>query len=127
MLLANGAAQIIAIADQGRAAAGKGSLDGATQTLPTLYSLPPTDFHKVGSLTTTGLGTPNGPALVDDLVSSTLTTDSSSISISARSRHAAVAKRVKADTPALSGHSTAAHHAVDAVLQELSRESLRGS
>jgi hypothetical protein len=30
---------LIAIADQGRALAGKGSLDGATQTLPMLYSL----------------------------------------------------------------------------------------
>ena len=108
-------AAIIAIADQGRALAGQGSLDGPTQTLPTLYSLPSTDFHAVaaapptptadGSLasgsvvwdsgplvlasrlgspssssttatanTATGLGSPNGPALVSGLVSSTLTT-----------------------------------------------------
>jgi hypothetical protein len=40
-------AAIIAIVDQGRALAGKGSLDGPTQTLPALYSLPPTDFHAV--------------------------------------------------------------------------------
>jgi hypothetical protein len=40
-------AAIIAIVDQGRALAGTGSLDGPTQTLPALYSLPPTDFHAV--------------------------------------------------------------------------------
>jgi hypothetical protein len=40
-------AAIIAIVDQGRALEGKGSLDGATQTLPALYSLPASDFHSV--------------------------------------------------------------------------------
>ena len=40
-------AAIIAIVDQGRALEGKGSLDGPTQTLPALYSLPSTDFHTV--------------------------------------------------------------------------------
>src|SRR5206468_4419914 len=40
-------AGIIAIADQGRALAGRGSLSGATQTLPTLYALTATDFHTV--------------------------------------------------------------------------------
>ena len=38
-------AAIIAIADQGRALKGKGSLDGATQMLPTLYALPSSDFN----------------------------------------------------------------------------------
>ena len=33
-------AAIIAVADQGRGLAGKGSLDGGTQTLPALYALP---------------------------------------------------------------------------------------
>lgn len=110
-------AAIIAIVDQGRALAGKGSLDGPTQTLPALYSLPSTDFHVVGTpppqspwgggvnpfgflslggtflrhhsrKTTgpatgstsgsgaklaTGLGSPNAPALVADLVASYLT------------------------------------------------------
>jgi hypothetical protein len=42
-------AAIIAIVDQGRALDGKGSLDGPTQTLPALYSLPSTDFHAVES------------------------------------------------------------------------------
>jgi hypothetical protein len=73
-------AAIIAIADQGRALEGKGSLDGPTQTLPALYALPSTDFNLVAPLsaqqstaanTSTGLGTPNGTALISDLVAST--------------------------------------------------------
>lgn len=61
-------AGIMAIVDQGRALKGLGTLDGATQTLPTIYSLPSSDFHSAGSLTTTGRGTPNGASLVQDLV-----------------------------------------------------------
>jgi subtilase family serine protease len=80
-------AAIIAIVDQGRYLEGKGSLDGATQTLPTLYSLPSSDFNVVpplesridladaaGTNTYTGLGSPNGPALVADLVASNIST-----------------------------------------------------
>ncbi len=80
-------AALIAIADQGRVLSGKGSLDGATQTLPTLYSLPSSDFNVVpplssrpgpadagGTNTYTGRGTPNGPALIDDLVASNIST-----------------------------------------------------
>jgi hypothetical protein len=75
-------AGIIAIVDQGRLLAGEGSLDGPTQTLPALYALPSTDFKQVSSLrgvttfdpnTPTGLGSPNGPSLITDLVSSSLT------------------------------------------------------
>ncbi len=40
-------AAIIAIVDQGRALQGKPSLDGPTQTLPALYSLPATDLNTV--------------------------------------------------------------------------------
>ena len=98
--------------------AGPGSLDGSTQTLPSLYAAPSSDFNTVaaasssfgggggfgygygygafwssslfgdsglgasattsssstGANTATGLGTPIGPALVRDLVASTLTT-----------------------------------------------------
>ena len=57
-------AGIIAIADEARATIGLTSLDGPSQTLPILYALPASDFHKVGSRTSTGLGTPNGPAFV---------------------------------------------------------------
>src|SRR5205807_737888 len=42
-------AALIAIADQGRALAGLGSLDGFTQTLPKLYQLPAADFHDITS------------------------------------------------------------------------------
>ncbi|MGO9915792.1 MAG: hypothetical protein ACLQIB_13945 [Isosphaeraceae bacterium] len=42
-------AGIIAIVDQGRALAGKGSLDGPTQTLPSLYALSSTAFHAVSA------------------------------------------------------------------------------
>jgi hypothetical protein len=94
-------AGIIAIVDQGRVLAGRGSLDGPTQTLPALYSLPKSEFKSVrpadgflgtGGLSSllgdlfgpdssgataniaTGLGSPNGPALITGLVTSTLTT-----------------------------------------------------
>ena len=65
-------AGMIAIVDQGRALANKRTL-GSTQTLTALYSLPSSAFHTVGGAynTQTGLGSPNGPALVKDLVSGT--------------------------------------------------------
>jgi hypothetical protein len=97
-------AGILAIADQGRAIAGLGSLSGATQTLPTLYDLASTDFSSVASTqpgntitefpgggfgalgdnfgsgttnavgatanTQTGLGSPIGSSLIDDLADS---------------------------------------------------------
>ncbi len=42
-------AALIAIADQGRALGGQSSLDGSTQTLPTLYGLPAGDYHDITS------------------------------------------------------------------------------
>jgi hypothetical protein len=42
-------AALVAIADQGRALAGEGALDGASQTLPMLYQLPAADFHDITS------------------------------------------------------------------------------
>jgi hypothetical protein len=108
-------AGIIAIVDQGRLLSGKSSLSGATETLPSLYDLPSSDFLSIaaspsstpgggggtfpwggfggwGALggggndltggsstgatanTSTGLGTPNGSALIDDLTASTTIT-----------------------------------------------------
>ncbi len=108
-------AGIIAIVDQGRALAGKSSLDGPTQTLPALYGLPASDFHSpsphegflgsgglsslLGNLfgsddsgatanTATGLGSPNGPSLVTALVASTTTTNSPSKSAGGESGNA---------------------------------------
>jgi subtilase family serine protease len=71
-------AGLLAIADQLRVAAGKGTLDGPSQTLPTLYSLPGADFNDVttgsngypagvGYDEATGLGTPVANLLVPAL------------------------------------------------------------
>ncbi|HEY2253028.1 MAG TPA: S53 family peptidase, partial [Planctomycetaceae bacterium] len=76
-------AALIAIADQGRALAGKSSLDGATQTLPLLYGMSANDFHDITSGTSTGSphysagpgydlvtgrGTPYANLVVSDLI-----------------------------------------------------------
>ncbi len=73
-------AALIAIADQGRVAAGGSPLDGPTETLPALYSLPASDFHDItqgsnggfragpGYDEVTGLGTPVANQLVPDLL-----------------------------------------------------------
>ena len=84
-------AGLIAIADQGRALAGLGSLDGITQTLPKLYTLPAADFHDVTSGSSagsprynaqagydlvTGRGSPIANLVVSGLVGSSSTTPS---------------------------------------------------
>ena len=73
-------AGIIAIINQGRVATGGTTLNGATQTLPGLYSLPSSDFHditlgsngtysaKKGYDEATGLGTPVAGTLISDMV-----------------------------------------------------------
>jgi subtilase family serine protease len=73
-------AALVAIADQGRALAGLGSLDGFTQTLPDLYQLPAGDFHDITSGSNggyqagpgydlvTGRGSPVANLVVRDLV-----------------------------------------------------------
>jgi hypothetical protein len=76
-------AGMVALADQGRALVGLGSLDGPSQTLSTLYSLPSADFHSItsGNATgpsptyspvsgydlATGLGSPVGNLLIPQL------------------------------------------------------------
>jgi subtilase family serine protease len=89
-------AALIAIADQGRGLAGLGSLDGATQTLPKLYSLT-SDFNDITTGTSTGsphysagtgydlvtgLGTPIANKLVADLVGSSTTPSATHFSVS---------------------------------------------
>ncbi len=76
-------AGLVAIADQGRALAGLGSLDGATQTLPALYQLSSSDFHDVttgsnggyqagpGYDLVTGRGSPVANLVIRDLVAGT--------------------------------------------------------
>ena len=70
-------AGLIALANQGRALAGLGSLDGASQTLPSVYKFAG-DFHDIvsgsngyrataGYDVATGLGTPNALRVAGDL------------------------------------------------------------
>ncbi|MDB5171895.1 MAG: hypothetical protein JWN51_668 [Phycisphaerales bacterium] len=78
-------AGLVAIADQGRNLSNLGSLDGSTQTLPTLYKLPSSDFHDIttgnngyaagaGYDLVTGRGTPVANALVPALAGVTTST-----------------------------------------------------
>jgi len=62
-------AAIVAIVDQGRAQNKAGPLN-SLQTLTALYSLPTSDFHVIGGgyNPQTGLGTPNGGSLMNNLV-----------------------------------------------------------
>jgi len=78
-------AALIAIADQGRALNGLGSLDGPSETMVAIYELPTKDFHQIpisdssgdtgndaGVLdqtnTQTGLGTPYANRIIRDLL-----------------------------------------------------------
>jgi subtilase family serine protease len=62
-------AGLFAIADQGRALAGKHSLDNAAQTLPILNALPATDFHVItGADAGTGRGSPFADQVIAGLV-----------------------------------------------------------
>jgi hypothetical protein len=115
-------AGIIAIVDQGRALAGKGSLDGPTQTLPALYSLPKSDFKSVtsyegflgtGGLSSllgmvfspdsggananiaTGRGSPNGPSLIADLAAATITSKPPTPSASSHIGNGVSAKHIR--------------------------------
>ncbi|HUB26292.1 MAG TPA: choice-of-anchor Q domain-containing protein [Tepidisphaeraceae bacterium] len=75
-------AGMTSIVDQGRNLIGLNTLDGPTQTLPLLYSLPSSDFHDEisgnngfaagpGYDLVTGLGSPNVPSIVNDMASAT--------------------------------------------------------
>jgi subtilase family serine protease len=97
---------IIAIANQGRATAGLGTLDGRSQTLPLLYSLPASAFHKIAgagnashSVTTVGRGSPVGPEVVNGLAFGVTTTGTASARARARANKA-VARRAAAVVPA---------------------------
>jgi hypothetical protein len=74
---------MIAIADEGRAIAGVGSLDGPSQTLPALYTIPAADVHDITSGSNgysptyvagagydlvSGIGSPVGNLLIPQLV-----------------------------------------------------------
>jgi hypothetical protein len=66
-------AALVAIADQGRALRGLGSLDGATQTIPDLYALPSSDYNNVTPGGLTGLGSPDGEKVLAALVGGGIT------------------------------------------------------
>ncbi len=74
-------AALIAVANQGRVAAGLETLDGVSQTLPYLYQLPSTDFHDIttgdgaapGYDLVAGLGSPVANLLVGDLATTSTT------------------------------------------------------
>jgi subtilase family serine protease len=72
-------AALIAIADEGRAYAGKPSLDGPSQTIPDIYKLPQSDFHNIttgnngylaspGYNAVTGRGTPIANRIIPALL-----------------------------------------------------------
>ncbi|HEY1603438.1 MAG TPA: proprotein convertase P-domain-containing protein [Pirellulales bacterium] len=78
-------AAVIAIANQGRSAAGLPNLDGRSGTLPAIYNLPGSDFHDItsGSNGTnssagpgydlvTGRGSPNVPLIVGGLAGTSI-------------------------------------------------------
>jgi hypothetical protein len=75
-------AAMIAVTDEGRVIDGEGTLDGATQTLPMIYSAPAADFHDItsgnngfsagpGYDLVTGRGSPQANLLVQYLVTGT--------------------------------------------------------
>ncbi len=111
---------LIAVADQGRALAGLGTLDGATQTLPLLYSVSAADFRAVtvgsnghrataGYDLVTGLGTPRGAALVSDLSNPNIQATIRTVPSATRARTSARARtRPKIKDPAM-------HVAIDRV------------
>jgi hypothetical protein len=60
---------LIAVADQGRALQKKHSLDGQSQTLPALASLPAADFHTIlNGGAAAGRGSPFADRVIRDLV-----------------------------------------------------------
>jgi autotransporter-associated beta strand protein len=89
-------AGLISIADQYRAARGRGTLDGPSQTLPTLYAIDADDYHDIvsgsngghsaglGYDMVTGLGSPVANQLVPDLAlypAGTVTSPATTVSL----------------------------------------------
>jgi hypothetical protein len=66
-------AAIIALVDQGRSLIGLGSLDGPTQTLPEIKSLPSSDFNQITGTGLTGEGSPIGEKVISALVGGNIT------------------------------------------------------
>jgi len=115
-------AGMIAIVDQGRALANKGTL-GSTQTLTALYSLPSSAFHTVGGAynTQTGLGSPNGAALVNGLVSS----NGSTTNNGQNNCGGQPVSSPPVSSPPVSSHPKGGHHP-NRVLEGRSRNTISG-
>src|SRR5271166_6644000 len=115
-------AGIIAIVDQGRALANEGTL-GSTQTLTALYSLPSSAFHTVGGAynTQTGLGSPNGAALVNGLVSS----NGSTTNNGQNNCGGQPVSSPPVSSPPVSSHPKGGHHP-NRVLEGRSRNTISG-
>lgn len=124
-------AALIAIADQSRALAGKGSLDGARGTLPTLYSLYKNSSAYAGAFTdvtsgassywdraargydaVTGLGSPKAPGIVAALTGNSAVT-TTAVTKSSVSPAAAAATTTTTTTTATHHH----HHHHHATVQ----------
>jgi sugar lactone lactonase YvrE len=85
---------LIAIADQLRVSQGQGTLDGPTQTIPAMYSLPAADFHDItsgnnggysagpGYDEVTGLGSPRANLLIPALASANWAATTTTLSTS---------------------------------------------
>ena len=113
-------AALIAITDQGLAAAGIGSLDGPGQTLKQIYQLPGGDFHDItsgyngyyagtGYDLVTGRGSPIANLLVPDLVNSdTLSLKAATVNaVAGQPFQGTVATFSVADPAVLTGQFTA--------------------
>ena len=111
-------AGIIAIANQGRVAAGESFLDGASQVLPTLYSVEASGFNDITSGSSggspiytagtgfdlaTGLGSPIANVLVADLVGQTTSATQFSVTTSSSTTAGATISSVTVSAETSSG------------------------
>jgi hypothetical protein len=75
---------IIALADQGLALRGLGSLDGPLGTVPDLHAIPSSDYNDVTGDGLTGLGSPKGETIISALVGAGITSVGSSPGVAAQ-------------------------------------------
>ncbi len=102
---------LVAIADQGRVASGKKTLDGATGTLPAIYDLPASDFHDItsgrtgrfsasaGYDLTTGLGTPHANTIISALIGGTTSSSAAKTSTSTGTTPSVSPKNARGTSP----------------------------
>jgi subtilase family serine protease len=113
-------AALIALADQARAANGLTSLNGRSQTLPMLYSMPATDFHDIttGSSTgspklsagpgydlVTGRGTPIANLLIPALAGGTIAPSATHFSVATSTTSGTAGQSFSVTVTALDGNN----------------------